>query len=84
MNNELPLGDNTFLELKLRFVSEDVAQYIAKSISVDDDGFIFTQVNGCELIATAKARTIGSLRHTLDDYLGALSVAESLMKKDTE
>ena len=48
---------------------------IIKSLELDNDGYIETEVRGNIIIAKAEAETIMALRNTVDDYLACLTVA---------
>ena len=61
--------------LEIELPDETTAQNIAKSLELDNDGYIETEVRGNIIIAKAEAETIMALRNTVDDYLACLTVA---------
>ncbi|HDS59164.1 MAG TPA: hypothetical protein ENN54_02570 [Thermoplasmatales archaeon] len=62
--------------LRLEYASPDEAERIARTLAPDNQGYIQVTVSGNVILATATASTAGSLRHTLDDFLACLSLAE--------
>jgi len=62
--------------LSIEYISSDEAQHIADALKPDNKDYIVVRVYGNTLEATATANTAGSLRHTLDDFLACLALAE--------
>lgn len=62
--------------LCLTYASAEEAERIARALAPDNQGYIEVTVTGNVVRAQATAPTAGSLRHTLDDFLACLSVAE--------
>ncbi|HYM39182.1 MAG TPA: KEOPS complex subunit Pcc1 [Thermoplasmata archaeon] len=62
--------------LTLTYADAAQAQAVAKSVSLDDEGYIRTHRKGATITATATADGPLSLLHTLDDYLACITVAE--------
>jgi hypothetical protein len=62
--------------LRLTFPCGEDAERIALALAPDNEGYISVQV--CKNVITAKvtSATSRSLRHTLDDFLACLSLAE--------
>jgi hypothetical protein len=52
------------------------AKAVADALEPDNEGFITTTVKGKALEAVASAQSAEALRHTLDDFLACLKVAE--------
>ena len=53
---------------------------VLRSIKVDDFHFVRSRSDGKHLVAHIESRSVSSLLHTLDDYLGCVSVAEKTEK----
>ena len=62
--------------LSIGYTNSEEAQYIATALKPDNEDYIAVRVFGNTLEATATANTAGSLRHTLDDFLACLALAE--------
>src|SRR6266568_1980838 len=60
----------------LTFADMATAKAVAKSVSLDDEGYIRTTRRGRTITAVANADGTLRLLHTLDDYLSCLGVAE--------
>lgn len=67
--------------IKIKFDSPDDVKTVLKSIQVDDLGFVKSKINGNELEAEIKSKSVSSLLHTLDDYLACVSVASKIVNK---
>ena len=68
--------------IKIKFDSPDDVKTVLKSIQVDDLDFVKSKINGNELEAEIKSKSVSSLLHTLDDYLACVSVAMKVVDKD--
>ena len=66
-------------ELDFEYGSEERARKLLSALQVDDDGYIETRVEGRRLLASARAKDVKSLVHTLDDFLACLGVAEETL-----
>ena len=62
--------------LKFDYSSNKQAKAVADALEPDNEGFVKTNVEGKVLKAVVFAATPESLRHTLDDFLACLKVAE--------
>ena len=62
--------------LNIVYTSVKEAQYIADALNPDNEDYIDVRVIRNTLEVTATAKTAGSLRHTLDDFLACLTLAE--------
>jgi hypothetical protein len=67
--------------LCLEFASGEEAGRVLQSVSVDDEGFVRSRVEGSRLVAEIEAESVPSLLHTVDDYLACVTVAAGLVKK---
>ena len=67
---------NISCTLEFEYPSGQVAENIAKSIKVDDENFVKTDVEGGTISAIIESNNIPSLLHTIEDYLACLSIAE--------
>jgi hypothetical protein len=56
--------------------SEEEARAVTEALEPDNKGFVETSVREKVLEATARSGTVEGLRHTLDDFLACLRVAE--------
>jgi len=63
---------------------EHSAKMLLRSIEVDNQGFVETEVIGARLICRVEAKTVASLRHTLDDLLACADIAESILVRDNK
>lgn len=61
---------------------EQTASMLLRSIEADNQGFVETEIMGARLICRVEAKTVASLRHTLDDLLACADLAESVLVKD--
>jgi len=52
------------------------AKAVSEALEPDNEGFVKTTVEGKNMKAVATALTADSLRHTIDDFLACLKVAE--------
>lgn len=64
--------------LDLEYRTEEEAERVARSVSMDDAGFIKTRREGRHVLSEATAPSAMSLLHTLEDYLACVSVAERI------
>lgn len=62
--------------LKFDYSSNKEAKAVADALEPDNEGFVKTTVEGNFMKAIVSAGTPESLRHTLDDFLACLKVAE--------
>jgi len=62
--------------MSFKYRSEKEARAVADALEPDNEGFITTKVEGDVLNAMASADSVESLRHTLDDFLACVRVAE--------
>lgn len=62
--------------IEIELPDEETARNIAKSLELDNAGYIETRVEGNTIFARAEAEDIMSLRNTIDDYLACLTVAQ--------
>jgi hypothetical protein len=67
-------------ELRLSYSSLDTADKIKRSLDVDNQNFIETQLSSNSIIAQIETKSCMSLLHTLEDYLACLSTAENLLE----
>jgi hypothetical protein len=58
------------------YKSAQEAKAVAQALEPDNEGFVKTTVEGKNMKAVATAQTAESLRHTIDDFLACLKVAE--------
>jgi len=58
------------------YKSVQEARAVAEALEPDNEGFVKTTVEGKNMKAVATAQTAESLRHTIDDFLACLKVAE--------
>ena len=56
--------------------SAQEAKAVSEALEPDNEGFVKTTVEGKNMKAVATAQTAESLRHTIDDFLACLKVAE--------
>jgi hypothetical protein len=56
--------------------SAQEAKAVSEALEPDNEGFVRTTVEGKVMKAVATARSAEALRHTVDDFLACLKVAE--------
>ena len=66
--------------IELEYSSTDEAQRIQRSIELDNDEHLRSVVRGNVIEADAEANSLGSLLHTLDDFLSCVAVAEGVVR----
>ena len=62
--------------LEFDYASAKEAKAVADALEPDNEGFVKTTLTGKSMKAVVTATTPESLRHTLDDFLACLRVAE--------
>ena len=62
--------------MSFEYGSDKEARAVADALEPDNKGFIRTKIEGAVLSAVATADSVESLRHTLDDFLACVRVAE--------
>lgn len=62
--------------LELEYDSEEDARAVADALVPDDQDFVETEIEGSMLRAEASSTSADGLRHTLEDYLACVRVAE--------
>lgn len=62
--------------LTFDYGSAKEARAVADALEPDNEGFVKTTISGRSMKAVVTAGTAESLRHTLDDFLACLKVAE--------
>ena len=66
--------------IELEYPSEDVARRVHRSVSLDNEGYLVSEVRGSFISAIVEADSLSSLLHTLDDFLSCVGVAEGVVK----
>ena len=67
--------------LRLELRSPEEAEKIHRSVSLDNDGYLSSGVEGRAIVAEIRAESLNSLLHTLDDFLSCTSVAEKIVSR---
>lgn len=62
--------------LTLEYGTEEEAKAVAGALHPDNEGFVKAVVEGKVIKAVVSSDTASSLRHTLDDFLACVKVAE--------
>ena len=68
--------------LNLEFDSHESAERVHKSVELDNQGYLSTEVKGNAIVAKIEADSLNSLLHTLDDFLACTSVADRIVSKE--
>lgn len=68
--------------IEILFASEEEAERVNRSVSLDNAGYVSSAVKGNSIVAEAEAQTLMSLLHTVDDYLACVSVAQKIAGGD--
>jgi len=66
--------------IDLEYKSEDEAEKVARSISLDNGQYAQAEVRGNRLILTASAASAPSMLHTLEDLMSCLKVADEMVQ----
>jgi len=66
----------------LEFRTTAEAEKVHRSVELDNDGYLETEVDGSTVVARIEAGSLKSLLHTLDDFLVCVSVAEKIVSKE--
>ena len=74
-------GPKVICKLRLEFNSHDEAEKIHRSVSLDNEDYLSSRVEGKVLVAEIRSGSLKSLLHTLDDFLACTSVAEKIVSK---
>lgn len=67
--------------LNLEFPSKEAAERVHGSVSLDNEGYLKTWLEGNAIVAEIEAQSLNSLLHTLDDFLSCTSLAERVIAK---
>jgi len=68
-------------ELVFEYKNRKDAEKVLKSVELDNEGFIVAKVVGNKIVSKVKAKNLSSLRHTLEDYLACVSLAEKVISR---
>ena len=68
-------------EITIECKKKSDAEKILKSVKIDDQQYVKSQIKDNTLIAQIESNTVPSLLHTLDDYLACVSIAEKIVDK---
>jgi len=68
--------------MEILFSSEEEAERVNRSVSLDNAGYVSSALKGNSIVAQAEAHTLMSLLHTVDDYLACMSVAQKIVGGD--
>jgi tRNA threonylcarbamoyladenosine modification (KEOPS) complex Pcc1 subunit len=66
--------------IDIEYPSEKVAKDVHRSVELDNEGYVKTEVNGNLMHVEALADSLNSLIHTLDDFLSCVRVAEGVVR----
>ena len=69
------------VKFNLSFESKAIAESIKKATDPENEGWVESSIDSHILKASVKARTMGSLRETAEDFMACVSVAENILKK---
>ncbi|MEA3558152.1 MAG: KEOPS complex subunit Pcc1 [Candidatus Thermoplasmatota archaeon] len=64
--------DPTRISLTIELDSEEQAQRVSRSLSVDDDDNVKTEVDGKKVIGEVRAGSVPGARRAADDWLACL------------
>ena len=65
--------------LVFEYGSEKEARKVLRSVELENKGYVEARISGKRIISDIRAKSPDSLRHTLDDYLACVSVAEKIV-----
>jgi hypothetical protein len=66
--------------IELEYETEEQARNVSSSISLDNDKYARTEIEGRRLIITSSAPSAPSMLHTLEDLMACLKVADQVVK----
>lgn len=69
--------------LSLEFSSKEAAEKVHNSVSLDNEGYLNTKLEGNTIVAEIEAKSLYSLLHTLDDFLSCTSLADKVISKES-
>lgn len=67
------------MELTLNYNSPEDARAVYDSAKPDDDTYVTTRVEGCQVIFLFKAEGAGQMRSAMDDVLACVKVSEEAL-----
>jgi tRNA threonylcarbamoyladenosine modification (KEOPS) complex Pcc1 subunit len=67
--------------LEFTYPDEDTARKVLKAVELENYPYVEARVEGSTLVSEARADTVDSLVHTLEDYLACISVAEKMLDR---
>lgn len=67
--------------LHLEFSTKEAAEKVHGSVSLDNEGYLRTWLEGNAIVAEMEAQSLYSLLHTLDDFLACAGVADRVIAK---
>jgi len=65
--------------LEFKFKDGETARRVLGSIETDNQGFVETRLQEGTLFCFVEAKSVASLRHTLDDLLACADLAQSVI-----
>ncbi len=74
-------GSQVICTLELRFRSESEATKVHRSVELDNEGYLESEVCGEVIRAKITAESLKSALHTLDDFMSCVSVAEKVVSR---
>ncbi len=74
-------GPQVICTLELKFRSESEAIKVHKSVELDNEGYLESEVRGEVIRAKITAGSLKSALHTLDDFMSCMSVAEKIVSR---
>ena len=80
----LDLSVQVECRIELEYESERQARNVASAISLDNDIYASTEVEGRRLTITSTAPTAPSMLHTIEDLMACLKVADQVVKGKVE
>jgi len=66
--------------IEIDYPSEEIAKRVHRSVELDNQGYIHSEVRGRTILVQAEAESLKSMIHTLDDFLSCVSVAEGVVR----
>jgi tRNA threonylcarbamoyladenosine modification (KEOPS) complex Pcc1 subunit len=69
-------------DVVIEYETEEKARVVLQAIEVDNMDFVSCKVQKGKLQAHIKSQSVSSLRHTLDDYLACVTVADRVVDKN--
>jgi len=77
----LSAGMSLSCVIEIEYPTREEAEKVARSISLDNVGYVDTEVVGSVLRLSAEAGSAPSMLHTVEDLMACLKVADQIVRE---